>query len=51
MKATIGPGKDISPSIKPIGKRKMKSINSTIACTLEIDSPEYKGNAVLNANK
>ena len=47
MKATIGSGKDMSPKIKPIGKRKMKSINSTIDCTLEIDSPEYKGNAAL----
>jgi|TARA_R110000824_G_scaffold39884_7_gene120063 hypothetical protein len=33
------------------GDRTMKSNNTTIKPTLKIDSVEYKGNAVLNANK
>jgi len=44
-------GKDISPKQKPLGERKMVSRNETIKTTLKIDNCEYKGNAVLNANK
>ncbi len=33
------------------GDRTMKSNNTTIKPTLKIDSVEYRGNAVLNANK
>jgi|TARA_R110001592_G_scaffold352727_1_gene650871 hypothetical protein len=45
-------GVDISPAIKPLGTRVMKSNNSTITPTLGgISNCEYKGNAVLNANR
>lgn len=44
-------GKDISPKQKPLGERKMVSKDETIRTTLKIDNCEYKGNAVLNANK
>ena len=33
------------------GKRRMMSKNMNIRTSLIIDGPEYKGNAVLNANK
>jgi len=36
---------------KPIGTRAMKSRDKTIVTDLEIERLEYKGNAVLNANK
>jgi hypothetical protein len=37
---------------KPLGTRKMKSNNSTITPTLGgISNVEYKGNAVLRANR
>jgi hypothetical protein len=37
---------------EPFGTRVMKTNNSTITPTLrQIDNIEYKGNAVLNANK
>jgi|TARA_E500000305_G_scaffold440_1_gene355 hypothetical protein len=36
---------------KPIGTRTMKSRDKTIVTDLEIERLEYKGNAVLNANK
>lgn len=37
---------------KPLGTRIMKSNNTNIIPTLrKIDNIEYKGNAVLNANK
>jgi hypothetical protein len=44
-------GVDKSPVMKKLGMRKMKSINSNIECDLYLDSPEYKGNATLNAQK
>lgn len=45
-------GVDKSPAKKPLGTRIMKSNNSTITPTLGgISNCEYKGNAVLNANK
>jgi len=44
-------GKDISPAIKPLGKRTMASRNSTIKASLSLDNCTYKGNAVLNAQK
>ena len=44
-------GVDKSPAMKKSGMRKMKSINSNIECDLYFDSPEYKGNATLNAQK
>jgi len=45
-------GLNISPVIKPLGTRVMKSNNSTITPTLGgISNCEYKGNAVLNANR
>ena len=45
-------GKNISPALKPIGTRMMKSNNTTIIPTLQrIDNIPYKGNAVLNAQK
>ena len=34
-----------------LGQRKMESRNSNIKVNLTIDNVEYKGNAVLNANK
>ena len=36
---------------KIVGERKMVSKDMTIKTTLRIDNCEYKGNAVLNANK
>ena len=36
---------------KPAGVRSMVSSNKNIDTGLSIDSPEYKGNAVLNAQK
>jgi len=44
-------GKDISPAMKPIGKRTMQSRNSTIKPSLSMKNCEYKGNAALNAQK
>ncbi len=44
-------GKNISPKQKPLGRRTMVSRDETIKSTLKIDNCEYKGNAVLNANK
>mgnify|MGYP003114697538 FL=1 len=44
-------GKDISPAIKPLGKRTMVSRNATIKPSLGLDNCTYKGNAVLNAQK
>jgi hypothetical protein len=44
-------GKDISPAIRPLGKRTMESRNSTIKSSLSVDNCVYKGNAVLNAQK
>ena len=44
-------GKDISPAIKPLGKRTMESRNSTIKSSLSVENCVYKGNAVLNAQK
>ena len=45
-------GVDISPAMKPLGTRIMKSNNSVITPTLGgISNCEYKGNQVLNANR
>ena len=45
-------GLNISPVIKPLGTRIMKSNNAIITPTLGgISNIEYKGNAVLNANR
>ena len=45
-------GKKLKCGCKPLGTRIMVSNNSTIMPTLRhIDNIEYKGNAVLNANK
>jgi hypothetical protein len=45
-------GKKLKCGQKPLGTRTMVSNNSTIMPTLKkIDNIEYKGNAVLNANK
>ena len=45
-------GVKLACGCKPLGTRVMKSNNSTITPTLsKIDNIEYKGNAVLNANK
>tara|TARA_Y100000114_G_scaffold52738_1_gene48138 strand:- start:514 stop:684 length:171 start_codon:yes stop_codon:yes gene_type:complete len=45
-------GKKLKCNMKPLGTRVMKSNNSTITPTLKkIDNIEYKGNAVLLANK
>ena len=44
-------GIDISPAMKPLGKRVTVSRNSTIKPTLEVDNCTYKGNPVLNANR
>jgi hypothetical protein len=44
-------GKNISPAMKPLGKRTMESRNSTIKSSLSVDNCVYKGNAVLNAQK
>jgi hypothetical protein len=44
-------GKNISPAMKPLGKRTMNSRSTTIKSSLSIDNCTYKGNAVLNAQK
>jgi len=44
-------GVDKSPAMKPLGKRTMRSKDSTIAPALTIDNCEYKGNAALRANQ
>ena len=44
-------GVNISKSPKLPGKRSMQSRNSTIKPSLHLDNCEYKGNAVLNAQK
>ncbi len=45
-------GKKIKCGCKPLGTRVMVSNNMTVMPTLKhIDNIEYKGNAVLNANK
>ena len=45
-------GKKLKCGQKQLGTRTMVSNNSTIMPTLKkIDNIEYKGNAVLNANK
>ena len=45
-------GVDISPAMKPLGTRIMKSNNAVITPNLgSISNCEYKGNAVLNANR
>tara|TARA_X000001388_G_C2206983_1_gene113496 strand:- start:762 stop:917 length:156 start_codon:yes stop_codon:yes gene_type:complete len=45
-------GKKIKCGQKPLGTRVMVSNNMTVIPTLKhIDNIEYKGNAVLNANK
>jgi hypothetical protein len=44
-------GVDKSSPQKPLGKRKMESRNVNIKSSLIIDNCQYKGNAVLNANK
>ena len=45
-------GKKLNCGCKPLGTRIMKSNNSIITPTLKkIDNIQYKGNAVLNANK
>jgi len=45
-------GKELKCGCKPLGTRVMRSNNTTIIPTLsKIDNIEYKGNAVLNANK
>tara|TARA_R100000231_G_C5222044_1_gene133854 strand:- start:350 stop:517 length:168 start_codon:yes stop_codon:yes gene_type:complete len=44
-------GKNISPALKPLGKRTMSSRNTTIKSSLSVNNCEYKGNAVLNAQK
>ncbi len=43
-------GVDKSPAMKPLGKRTMRSKDSTIAPALTIDNCEYKGNAAIRAN-
>ena len=44
-------GVNKSPATKPLGKRVMKSRDTTIISDLSIDNCPYKGNAALNANK
>jgi hypothetical protein len=45
-------GMNLSKPAKKAGTLKMESRNTTIKSTLKIDTNcEYKGNAVLNANK
>jgi hypothetical protein len=44
-------GVDKSPAMKPLGKRTMRSKDSTIMPALTIDNCEYKGNAALRANQ
>lgn len=44
-------GVNISPAAKPLGTRIMESNITTIKPKLGIYNCEYKGNAVLNANK
>jgi len=52
MKAQVGGGIKLPCGCKPAGTRIMRTNNSTIMPTLrKIDNIEYKGNAVLNANK
>ena len=51
MKAQVGNGIKMK-GLKPVGTKTMRTNNSTIMPTLrKIDNIEYKGNAVLNANK
>ena len=45
-------GVELPCGCEPLGTRVMKSNNSTLTPTLrQIDNIEYKGNAVLNANR
>ena len=45
-------GVDISPAMKPLGTRIMKSNNAVITPNLSgISNCSYKGNPVLNANR
>ena len=44
-------GVNKSPKVKSLGTRSMNSRNQMIRTSLRIESPEYKGNAVLNANR
>lgn len=44
-------GKDISPSIKPLGTRKMVPNNAMLKSTLSIDNCGHKGNPALLAQK
>jgi hypothetical protein len=44
-------GKVLDCGCRHLGQRKMESRNSNIKVNLTIDNVEYKGNAVLNANK
>lgn len=52
MKATVGSGIKLKCGCKPLGTRIMKSNMTNVIPNLKkIDNIEYKGNAVLNANK
>ena len=44
-------GVDKSPAKKPLGRRTMDSRDVNIETSLIIGEVQYKGNAVLNANK
>ena len=44
-------GKKLSCGCKPFGTRVMASRNPLIATDVRFDNIEYKGNAVLNANR
>jgi len=44
-------GKVLDCGCRHLGQRKMESRNSNVKVNLTIDNVEYKGNAVLNANK
>ena len=44
-------GKKLKCGCKPLGTRTMVSRNPFITSTVRLDNIEYKGNAVLNANK
>jgi len=44
-------GKKLNCGCKPLGERKMVSRNPLIVTDVRFDNIEYKGNAVLNANK
>jgi len=44
-------GVELNTATPILGGRKMISRNSTINSALSIDNCEYKGNAVLNANR